>query len=160
MREVSVPISSLPIEASGDFGDRDDLIGLNVNNMYKIERLIGEGANGRVYIVNDENENVKYVCRFDGLFIDESLKISIFYSRKVIKFNKKQSVDDKVLKEVLKEVEILCKVNHDYLVEYYEHFKVITTDLKAHLCIITAYYNVIDNKYKIDFEFYSLYVFL
>jgi hypothetical protein len=59
LREVSVPISSLPIEAFGDFGDRDDLIGLNVNNMYTIEKLIGEGANGRVYIANDEKDNVK-----------------------------------------------------------------------------------------------------
>lgn len=86
------------------------------------------------------------------------LSLTYFYKkkRKVIKILKNQHKDDQKLK---RECNLLCKLNHENIIKYHDHFELITKESNSHICIITDYYKVYLNinywlKYEaiIDFE--------
>lgn len=45
----------------GNLGDLDPLLGIVVNNKYKIEKHLGDGAYGKIYILSDKDEKNQYL---------------------------------------------------------------------------------------------------
>jgi serine/threonine protein kinase len=94
-----------------------------------------------------------------NLLINYYILLSLTYlykKSKVIKILKNQHKDDQKLK---RECNLLCKLNHENIIKYYDHFELITKESNSHICIITDYYKVYLNinywlKYEaiIDFE--------
>jgi serine/threonine protein kinase len=96
-------------------------VGDAIQEKYVIERFLGAGNFGSVYLLQDQTKNIKYIFQIFG-FHKLLIKACIF----LLKLNKRRAL--KVMtqtefdSETLTEIELLKNVYSPYIIKYYDHF--------------------------------------